>query len=265
MDHLFLVKLALSFVVGSVWITLATVLAERLGTKLGGVLSGLPSTIVVTLFFIGWTQSPSVVVACTTPIPMVQGIQALFVATYLFLCRRNLVLSVAVSLTVWFAAALALVLLKFEYFGVGVVSWIVLLATSFYTVERKLAIPSVGRRDADRSMAQLLFRALLSGGLIALAVVLAKLGGPLLGGVFAVFPAGFLSTIVITYLAHGSMFSAAVVKVMMVSGIINPTVYAISVRYTYPAFGILWGSLISFGASLVSVCFVYWFVRKRVA
>lgn len=60
------------------------------------------------------------------------------------------------------------------------------------------------------------------------------------------------------------MFSAAVMKVMMVSGTLNPTVYAISVRHAYPAFGILWGSLLSFGISLISTYFVYLFVQRKV-
>ena len=261
---MFLAKLVLSFVVGSVWITLATVMAEQLGTKIGGVFSGLPSTIVVTLFFIGWTQSPSVAAQATTPIPLVQGTLALLVAIYLFLCRRNFMLSVAVLLAVWLTVALGLVVLGFENFPIAVISWIVIVAISFYVVERTLTIRSGGRKSINYSAGRLLFRALLSGGFIALAVVLAKIGGPLLGGIFAVFPAGMLAIIIITYFAHGSTFSAAVMKVLMVSGTLSPTVYAISVRYAYPAFGILRGSLLSFGISLISAYFVYLFVQKKV-
>jgi hypothetical protein len=55
MDNIFLLKLALSFIVGSLWITMGTVLAERYGTKIGGLVAGLPSTILISFgssFFI---------------------------------------------------------------------------------------------------------------------------------------------------------------------------------------------------------------------
>ena len=42
MDDIFFLKLALSFIVGGAWIALTTVLAEKFGTKLGGIFAGLP-------------------------------------------------------------------------------------------------------------------------------------------------------------------------------------------------------------------------------
>ena len=57
MDLSFWIKFGLSFLVGGVWVTLSSVAAERFGSKAGGLIGGLPSTIVVTLLFIGLTQS----------------------------------------------------------------------------------------------------------------------------------------------------------------------------------------------------------------
>ena len=47
MTDTFILKLALSFLIGGLWITVASVAAERLGSKIGGVIAGLPSTAVV--------------------------------------------------------------------------------------------------------------------------------------------------------------------------------------------------------------------------
>ncbi len=47
MDNIFILKLVLSFIVGSLWITMGTVLAEKYGTKIGGLIAGLPSTILI--------------------------------------------------------------------------------------------------------------------------------------------------------------------------------------------------------------------------
>src|SRR5579862_5879149 len=81
-DSLFLFKLALTFLVGSLWLTGATILAERFGSKIGGVIAGMPSTIVIALFFIGWTQTPLAASQATVVVPLVMGIDGLFIITY---------------------------------------------------------------------------------------------------------------------------------------------------------------------------------------
>ena len=85
MIDIFILKLILSFIVGSIWITLATIIAEKFGTKLGGVIAGLPSTVVIALFFIGWTQTPLIASQSTSMVPIVMGIGALFVMIYMIL------------------------------------------------------------------------------------------------------------------------------------------------------------------------------------
>jgi len=65
----FIIKLIISFFVGAIWITSVTVISEKLGTKIGGVLGGLPSTCLIALFFIGWTQSPEVASHATIIMP----------------------------------------------------------------------------------------------------------------------------------------------------------------------------------------------------
>ena len=60
MDYTFWYKLLLSFLVGGCWVTLTTIIAEKFGSKIGGLLGGLPSTIVVSLLFIGLTQNAEV-------------------------------------------------------------------------------------------------------------------------------------------------------------------------------------------------------------
>ncbi|MBN1224817.1 MAG: DUF3147 family protein, partial [Candidatus Aminicenantes bacterium] len=54
MTKIFLIKLVLSFFVGGAWVAAATLIADKYGTKIGGIIIGLPSTLLVSLFFIGW-------------------------------------------------------------------------------------------------------------------------------------------------------------------------------------------------------------------
>src|SRR3989344_1903322 len=86
---IFLLKLILTFIVGALWVNLGMIIAEKYGTKIGGVIAGLPSTALVTLFFIGWTQSAQFAAQSTTIVPIVTGISGFFVAVYLLLEKKG--------------------------------------------------------------------------------------------------------------------------------------------------------------------------------
>jgi hypothetical protein len=90
MDALFWVKLLLGFIIGSLWVTLTTISAERFGSKVGGLIGGLPSTVVIALLFIGLTQSPQIAAQSTTVMPLAQGLNGLFILTFILFIPRGL-------------------------------------------------------------------------------------------------------------------------------------------------------------------------------
>ncbi|VVB60697.1 Uncharacterised protein [uncultured archaeon] len=259
----FLLKLIVTFIVGGVWITFATVLAEKYGTKLGGMIVGLPSTGAIALFFIGWTQTPLVASQATTLIPIIGGINSFFVVIYLLLSKKNFYLGIVSALAFWFIFSLSLVKINFNNFFYSLLGLVVLALPAYYILEKKSEIKSEEKRIISHTAPQLLFRALLGGSVIALSVILAKTGGPLLGSAFATFPAVFLGTIIVTHFSCGKSFSAAVMKVAVISGNVNLTVYAIAVRYLYPPLGLILGTITSFAISLVTGYLLYKFVNKR--
>lgn len=79
MADLFIVKLILSFFVGGLYTIISTVAADKFGSKIGGLISGLPSTALFGLFFIGWTQNPQASSEATTLIPASLGVSCIFV------------------------------------------------------------------------------------------------------------------------------------------------------------------------------------------
>src|SRR5512136_435410 len=101
MDASFWLKLTLSFIVGSLWVTLTTLSAERFGSKIGGVIGGLPSTVVIALLFIGITQSSQVAAQSTTVMPLAQGLNGLFVLAFMLFIRRGLVPAILIALALW--------------------------------------------------------------------------------------------------------------------------------------------------------------------
>lgn len=260
----FILKLILTFIIGSLWVTYATIISERLGPKIGGLLAGVPSTTVIALFFIGWTQSAQVAADSTTVIPVVLGVNALLVALYIYLAKKNFYIAIFVSLFLWFTMSFILNFFHFNNLLVSVLLSLTGTVVSYVFVEYILRVKSQTGVTYKYSFQNLVFRGCISGTMISIAVVMAKIGGPILGGTFSTFPAVFFSTMIITYLSHGWSFSAAVMKVLMVSASLNVLVYAIAVRYLYPSLGLFTGTIVCFLISLMSAYGVFQCI-KRVA
>src|SRR5260370_11093181 len=116
MDSVLLIKLAITFFVGGLWLTAATILAERFGSKVGGVIAGMPSSIVIALFFIGWTQTPAAAAQATVVVPLILGIDGPFIITYAAIVRWSFSLALLASLAVWLGLSLAVVFVHFNSF-----------------------------------------------------------------------------------------------------------------------------------------------------
>jgi hypothetical protein len=59
MDNTFVNQLFLSFLIGGTFVTAGTMIAQRFGSTLGGIVGGFPSTIIVALYFRGLAESPA--------------------------------------------------------------------------------------------------------------------------------------------------------------------------------------------------------------
>ena len=260
----FTLKLILSFIVGAIWVTGATILAEKYGTKLGGVIVGFPSTVIVGLFFIAWTQSTMFAKEATTILPIGDAVICLFVLTFCALVMVNFWLALVAGIGVWGLLAAGLVKIQFDNFTISVLAYILVFLIVYYLLEKKLHIPSQSKKKVHYTFSTISFRALLSGSVISLAVIMAKIGGPLLGGMFTVFPASMISSIIIIYLAQGKLFAAAVLKTSMIASI-SVVVYGIAVRYAYVPLGLVWGTVVSILIAFVSVYLIHKRIMPRVS
>jgi len=261
----FWVLLGTSFLVGSAWIAASTLAADRFGSKVGGLIGGLPSTVVVTLFFIGLTQSPQAASMATTLVPLSIGFSGVFMVVYLFFVRWGLVQSLLIALLIWFSLA-SLVLVKgAPSFGLAVVVWAILLLGCILAVEKWLRIPSQGRLKIQHNAVQIATRGLFGGTVIAFAVLMSKVAGPVYGGLFAAFPAIFLSTNVITYRTGGAEYSKSVAKALMVSGMVNVTVYAALARVMYLWLGLTIGTVLAIILSLGSATLTFMLIKTRLS
>ncbi len=263
MDSLFYLKLFLTFISGSLIVTLATVAAEKFGSKAGGFIAGLPTTIVIALFFIGLVQTPRMASEATDVVPLAVGFNGVFLVVYAILIRRGLIMGIGGALGVWLFLSALVYISDFRSFAASLVVYLFLLVGSYLFLEKKLMIPSTGGAGIRYSRLQIVWRALFSGSIVTLGVWLAKVGGPVLGGIFAPFPAVFISTLIISCRSRGAEFSRMVTKPLLISGMVNVVVYAAAARYLYPATGLIPGTLLAYLVSGVGVYGTYLFIKAK--
>ncbi len=251
----FVLKLVLSFVIGGLWITAGVALAERRGSKAGGLVLGFPSTVLIATVFIGWTQSPQAAALATSVMPAVHGLNCLFVLVTVSLIGRRFWAAWAAGLAVWGAGSLLIVLLRFDDFLAGVLIYAALLAFSYRRIGRILPRDPEAARGPAAGPLLIAARGLLGGTIIAAAVLIAKAGGPLVGGAFAIFPAVFTGALLATSLSHGAGFSAAVMRASLAGGI-SCIVFAAAVRLSFVPLGLALGTLVSAAAALASTLLI---------
>lgn len=264
MDNLFLIKLAISFLIGASWVTLVTVIAERYGTRIGGLIAGLPSTILFTLFFVAWTQSPNAASTATGLSPLMSGFTTIFILIYILLVRKNFWLALFSAIFVWLVCSISIVFSKFQNFSLSIIVYLIVLAICYSILEKFIKLPSQKGKKTKYTIGNILFRALISGSIISLATLLAKIGGPILGGVVGIFPAMFTSTILITYFSQGSSFSASIMKSTMISNT-SIVLYVIVARWSYLHYGLITGTLIPVLVSFAYGYLLYQFVIKKIS
>lgn len=262
MNSVFFIKLILSFLVGSSYILFSTIASDKLGSKIGGLITGLPSTVLLGLLFIGWTQNPDASVEATTLIPAIIGVACLFLITYVFLIKRNVWVAIFASTLIWTFTAYLLMSSHITSFFVSLVIFLVFFLIAYFFVTHIFIIPSSKGNRIVYSPKILLLRGLLSGLIVSLSVISAKVGGPLLGGIISAFPATFGSTLIITYFAHGPTFSASVAKNSLYAWV-STLIFLVVARYTINPIGILWGSLLALIVCYISAYFIYKYILRK--
>jgi len=245
MDTLFLTRVLLSFLIAGSWIAIATLLTERLGSKLGGLITNLPSNILISLIFIALTQGTQFVSQVVPGIPIGMLIDTFFLLVFIILLKYSLLLSIVGSLLTWFTLAIIAAILKYDQLIPNIIFYLLVTITSFIILEKAVIIPSHNKSSKKYSWKQILLRAIFAGGVVALVVFISGIFNPFAVGVFSTFPAVLLSTMVILAINQSREFARATGKVLVLSST-NIVVYSLGVYWSYPRYGIVIGTIISF-------------------
>jgi len=246
LDIMLLVRLLLSFLVGSLWIVFATVMAEKKGTTFGGVLGGFPSTAAFSFLFIGLNQSPEIAVDATVVFPLIFAVTNTFLLFFVFFSKKGFLIGIGTSLIIWLVSSALILFSGFKDFYISLLFGLIISILTYFLFTRKINLqPFTGKKNLYTKK-EIFLRGLGAGVVVAVSVFLSQIGGPVLGGVAAAFPAVFTSTLIILNKSKGLEFTRSMSKPLVFSGIFTVIPYSIVVHYSYPVVGVWFGTLIAY-------------------
>lgn len=262
MDNFFFLKVFLSFLVAGIWITLITRISESRGTKLGGLLSGMPSNLVISMIFVAWTQGTAIASESASIVPLAMIIDSVFLFVFVLACNKYGENAFIISIISWVICAYLTSFFTGISMWTGTITYAIITFALFYYLEKTQKIKSNEPATANKpTNADLVFRGAGAGAVVASVVVLVYVLGPQIGGIFAVFPAVMLSTLFILSKSQGIKFAQSSAKIMMISSFPVIT-YAVGVNLTYPVLGVIKGSVISYFGAFLTLLIVKVFLDK---
>jgi uncharacterized membrane protein (GlpM family) len=257
-------RMLISFVLGGCFVSLVAFIAQRAGSRWGGVIGGFPSVGLVTLVFLGAVEGPAFAARAAFMIPFGIACYGAFLTAYVFLFSRgtSFFLSVVAASAIWICLASAVFhgvphtwIGCLSVYGCGVV-------LAYIALFRVLRVPEIAGQKIPIRIAQIALRAVGAGAGVAIPVLVSSVAGPSLGGVAAMFPAATLATITIAYLADGQPLSLALARPLFVSTMLNLLVFSFAVQLSYPTLGVFLGTLASIGAALISAGIAYQILKS---
>lgn len=242
-----------------------TLVVERFGGRLGGILGTLPTTIVPATFGVWGARAASggyddamgsVVVGMVCDGAFLFSWRAIPPRLVGWSRGAQAAATTAVGLGSWGLLAAAwsamlhgdgALLDGISGLTIGVCALAVQVGLGLAVTWNGLPAP---RARQPVTLAQIALRGGLAATAIGLATWIATVGSPVLAGMVSVFPAIFMTTMVSLFLAHGDALPAGAVGPMML-GSASVSVYALLTIVTFPTWGPGVGAVVAWLAALV--------------
>lgn len=211
----FTLKVILSFVVGGLYVSTIVWAAEKLGSKIGGAIAGIPSTLLVSLAFINLAEGPVATKAASAIVPLL--ITAALFYAYIFVESAQFLKTsykhIAATLFAvigWAGLSLAIrAVFKGADFAVIL---IVALAGAIGFNQLFKHFPDVKPKKFELPKYVYLVRFLVAGSVVSLSVLAARHLGATWGGVAASFPATVASSLYFLNKSQGCTFTEGFVR-----------------------------------------------------
>jgi uncharacterized membrane protein (GlpM family) len=266
MDQLFIIQILSAFLIGGSFVALLSILAERAPSNIAGLILMFPSTLAIGLFFIGLSTSPAAVADVIPITPIALGIAQLFTVIYIWTSRKipkktlSITLSTLIASLSFIIMASPLAFFGFHSLTLSMLSYFILAFIAHYFLDIRNNTPDEPLH-IKYTTKQKFTRAIIGGTNIAIVVILSKTLGPIWGGVFSMFPAVGISNLIILHFHHSSEFLLRTCRKTPIGSFIL-IIYAVTAMLTFPSYGIILGTLISYLTSIMYYFFVIWIAKS---
>jgi len=245
-----LTQIVLPFILSSFVVIFITVVAEKYGTKVGGILGTLPTTIIVAFFFIAINKGVDFASRSVAVVPAEIGINLWFLLVFVILAYRSLTIALTSSFVVWSVLSAVLYYTDLTNIYISFLIFVISMVITFLLLEKVKKVKSQGKVKVKYTIPKILLRGVLTGLFITISVLLANIG-EVLSGIFSVFPVILTSTMVITYREHGPDAKS------MIFGCWSVMSYAVVIHFLYPIYGITVGSIAGFMVGLTITLVIF--------
>jgi hypothetical protein len=244
-----IIKIAASILI----VVSLSLIAERVGPRAAGIISGYPLGAAITLFFIGIEISPDF--AADSAVYTAAGLAATvaFVAGYLlglgWAKKFNPVSGIGISLipalVAYGLSAWLLSLIPINWIGAVLIATACILSAMWrFRTIANASISEPFRLRFGTTMARAAFAALV----ILTITTVAQVVGPQWAGFFSAFPSTMMPLLVIVQFTHQPAHVRTIIK-NVPRGLQSLLVYVVIVAVTYGRWGIIWGTVSGYAAA----------------
>lgn len=242
----------------------ASVAVERLGGRKGGAIATVPSIVVPAAFGFFAIAPGEQFVKSMAMLSVGMLLSAGFLMVWRILPPRlhaltptaRLLIVATASSAVWIGCAGGVVALERTLalsagmtLVCGVVAFCALVVLGLLLWDNKSAAPRGTRKVG---VIALMMRGLIAAVVVAGALMIAKTGSPVIGGIASAFPVIFLITMVSTWLAHGPEVPAGAIA-PMIAGSASVSLFALLAIWLFPLYGPILGLILAWALAVAFV------------
>ena len=199
--------LATKMAVTALFVTAATIIAERLGATVGALVATLPVSAGPVYVFLALDHDSTFISSSALASLALNSATAIYLTAYvLFAQRRSMWLSISLAFVMWLAAVFVLSPVRWTAWSASALNLIVFTACTF--IVRPFCL--VRMPPTTRPWYDFVLRAGLVASLVGMVVTLSSQIGPTGSGVLAVFPVIYMSIMLILHRRVGGAAAAAV-------------------------------------------------------
>ncbi len=243
----------IKMIVSIFFVVALSVIAEKVGPRIAGIISGYPLGVALSLFFIGIEVGPEF--AARSALSTVSGLAAIVacISGYLLGLKwakgrgrpAGLAVTTLTAVAAYGGMITVLSVIPLHWPGAVTIALLAILAAG--AGFRAIAdVPIV--QNVRLGFSVLLFRAAFAAAVILIITAVAKAVGPKWAGLFSAFPSTMLPLFVIIQYTHQPDHVRTMIK-NVPRGLQSMLIYVVLVAVTYNTLGIAWGTILGYAAA----------------